>query len=65
MKFRHWFGSIDEEKQAQQELDRSRQLLEETRAKVAPLKEAYEHNQFSDIIREALGLGWEQGKRNA
>lgn len=62
---RHWWKAKKAEKKADEELAKSRALLEDTRRKIKPMEEIYQHNRFSLIIRDALGIGWDQPGKGA
>lgn len=61
---RHWWHSKKAEEKADEELARSQALLEDTRRKLRPMEEIYEHNRFSRIIKDALGIGWDESPRH-
>jgi hypothetical protein len=49
----------ERKQQATEELAISRKLLREDQKSVGPLAQAHRRNQFSDIIREALEVGYQ------
>lgn len=61
--WKHRMRYLEERREAAEaEARRSAELLARTRQETAPIKAAAEHNQFADIIRQALAQGWEEGK---
>lgn len=58
---RHWWHSRKAEEKADQELAKSLKSLEDTRRKIKPMEDIYQHNRFAGIIKDALGIGWDQG----
>lgn len=49
---------------AEEELEKSRQLLEEDRAAAGKLARENRKNQFSEMIRDALAVGYEHPRRH-
>lgn len=66
-----WLKSARRERErqsakAEQELDTSRQLLEEDRRDIVqPLRHADRSNHFSDLIRDALREGYARGGKGS
>lgn len=58
---KHWWHSKKAEEKADRELAKSLKSLEETRRKIQPMEDIYQHNRFAGIIKDALGIGWDQG----
>jgi hypothetical protein len=55
----------ERERQAEAELEKSRRMLAEDRIRAARLAKENHRNQFSDMIRDALEVGYDRGRPHA